>query len=312
MLYHQQINLHQQTAEQARVNQFSNNVFQNSHHHQQQQQPTYSNQHQLQSSPLNPFNPNPPHGAVLDASQRYPAAYDAQTGDDLTQIINLMESELSEPYIIYTYRYFLTSWPHLCFLCFSEPTELTEGGEREAIGAIVCKQDLHRGKLNRGYIAMLTTKKEARKRGIARKLVHMAMQRMIADGAQEIVLETEFDNSSALAFYQTLGFIREKRLFAFYLNYKTLFVSFIPSLLLSLLLILIKTKMISTVDISLVILLWTFKSKKRVLNPVQSRFVKSHSTCKSCIGEPFPFSFKKVFWIGSIHVYRNYISLEDI
>ncbi|KAH9465011.1 hypothetical protein Pst134EB_004503 [Puccinia striiformis f. sp. tritici] len=73
MLYHQQINLHQQTAEQARVNQFSNNVFQNSHHHQQQQQPTYSNQHQLQSSPLNPFNPNPPHGAVLDASQRYPA-----------------------------------------------------------------------------------------------------------------------------------------------------------------------------------------------------------------------------------------------
>ncbi|KAH9465010.1 hypothetical protein Pst134EB_004502 [Puccinia striiformis f. sp. tritici] len=150
-------------------------------------------------------------------------AYDAQTGDDLTQIINLMESELSEPYIIYTYRYFLTSWPHLCFLCFSEPTEPTEGGEREAIGAIVCKQDLHRGKLNRGYIAMLTTKKEARKRGIARKLVHMAMQRMIADGAQEIVLETEFDNSSALAFYQTLGFIREKRLFAFYLNYKDAF-----------------------------------------------------------------------------------------
>ncbi|POW10617.1 hypothetical protein PSHT_08686 [Puccinia striiformis] len=63
----------QQQLEQARVNQFSNNVFQNSHHHQQQQQPTYSNQHQLQSSPLNPFNPNPPHGAVLDASQRYPA-----------------------------------------------------------------------------------------------------------------------------------------------------------------------------------------------------------------------------------------------
>jgi len=147
--------------------------------------------------------------------------------DDLNQIINLVESELSEPYIIYTYRYFLTDWPHLSFLCFadseSEGADEEGDGARQAIGAIVCKQDVHRGKLNRGYIAMLTTKKEARMMGIARKLVQMAMQRMIADGAQEIVLETEFDNRAALAFYQKLGFIREKRLFAFYLNHKDAF-----------------------------------------------------------------------------------------
>ncbi|KAA1087849.1 N-alpha-acetyltransferase mak3 [Puccinia graminis f. sp. tritici] len=148
-------------------------------------------------------------------------AYDGES-DDLNQIINLMESELSEPYIIYTYRYFLTSWPHLCFLCFSEGDD-PGGHPAQAIGAVVCKQDVHRGKLNRGYIAMLTTKKEARKKGIARKLVQMAMQRMIADGAQEIVLETEYDNSAALAFYQKLGFIREKRLYAFYLNHKDAF-----------------------------------------------------------------------------------------
>jgi peptide alpha-N-acetyltransferase len=37
------------------------------------------------------------------------------------------------------------------------------------------------------------------------------------------VLETEFDNAAALAFYQKLGFIREKRLFAFYLNHKDAF-----------------------------------------------------------------------------------------
>ncbi|KAA1102132.1 hypothetical protein PGT21_036216 [Puccinia graminis f. sp. tritici] len=73
MLYNQQINLHQQSADQARVNAFSANVF--------QQQPGFSsaqnhpNQHQnfSSSSPLNPFNPNAPHGAVVDASQRYPA-----------------------------------------------------------------------------------------------------------------------------------------------------------------------------------------------------------------------------------------------
>lgn len=72
MMYNQQINLHQQSAEQARVNSFSANVFQ------PQSAFPGSNPHQTHhfsssSSPLNPFNPNPPHGAVLDASQKYPA-----------------------------------------------------------------------------------------------------------------------------------------------------------------------------------------------------------------------------------------------
>lgn len=36
----------------------------------------------------------------------------------------------------------------------------------------------------------------------------------------QVVLETEFDNSAALSLYESLGFIREKRLFRFYLNGK--------------------------------------------------------------------------------------------
>lgn len=73
MLYHQQTSLHQQSAEQARVNSFAANVF--------QQQPGFSSgpanpgqpRNLTSSSPLNPFNPNAPHGAVVDASQRFPA-----------------------------------------------------------------------------------------------------------------------------------------------------------------------------------------------------------------------------------------------
>ena len=38
--------------------------------------------------------------------------------------------------------------------------------EEEAVGVIVCKQDLHRGKVERGYIAMLSTKPSFRKFGI--------------------------------------------------------------------------------------------------------------------------------------------------
>lgn len=34
----------------------------------------------------------------------------------LPSIIHLIENDLSEPYSIYTYRYFIHNWPNLCFL----------------------------------------------------------------------------------------------------------------------------------------------------------------------------------------------------
>lgn len=60
--------------------------------------------------------------------------------------------------------------PHLSFLCFPEEAVGAHHADPppRAIGAIVCKQDVHRGKLNRGYIAMLTIKKEARMKGIGK------------------------------------------------------------------------------------------------------------------------------------------------
>ena len=42
----------------------------------------------------------------------------------------LIDAELSEPYSIFTYRYFLDAWPDLCFLAYV-------GGE--AVGTVVCK-----------------------------------------------------------------------------------------------------------------------------------------------------------------------------
>lgn len=43
---------------------------------------------------------------------------------------------------------------------------------------------------------------------------------MLAYDCEEVVLETESDNASALRFYRKLGFIKEKRLYRFYLNAK--------------------------------------------------------------------------------------------
>lgn len=46
---------------------------------------------------------------------------------------------------------------------------------------------------------------------------------MALNGCEEVVLETEADNVAALGFYRKLGFIKEKRLYRFYLNAKDAF-----------------------------------------------------------------------------------------
>lgn len=127
----------------------------------------------------------------------------------MPDIMRLIQKDLSEPYSIYTYRYFIHNWPNLCFLAMD--------GEN-CVGAIVCKLDLHKKMCRRGYIAMLAVDEKYRKRQIGSKLVIKSIEAMIADDADEIVLETEITNKSALRLYENLGFVRDKRLFRYYLN----------------------------------------------------------------------------------------------
>ncbi|KAF5375334.1 hypothetical protein D9615_008016 [Tricholomella constricta] len=144
---------------------------------------------------------------------------------DLPHVMDLVQNELSEPYVIYTFRYFLHHWPHLSFIAYTNTS-----GDSNPIGVIVCKQSMHKDLMNRGYIAMLSVSKNWRKRGIdygintsASSLVRNSIEAMKEDGVDEIVLETEFDNHAALSLYESLGFIREKRLHRFYLNGKDAF-----------------------------------------------------------------------------------------
>ncbi|GBE87108.1 acyl-CoA N-acyltransferase [Sparassis latifolia] len=143
--------------------------------------------------------------------------YRQYTGEsDLPHIMALVQHELSEPYVIYTYRYFLHQWPHLSFLAYPDHSS-------DPVGVIVCKQSMHKDITNRGYIAMLSVHKNWRKRGIASTLVRRTLEVMKLNGVEEVVLETEFDNSAALSLYESLGFIKEKRLYRFYLNGKDAF-----------------------------------------------------------------------------------------
>ncbi|PGG95495.1 peptide alpha-N-acetyltransferase [Blastomyces parvus] len=122
----------------------------------------------------------------------------------------LISKDLSEPYSIYVYRYFLYQWGDLCYMAMDEKDNL--------IGVVVSKLEPHRGGPLRGYIAMLAVREEYRGKGIATKLVCMAIDAMIARDADEIVLETETTNTAAMKLYERLGFLRSKKLHRYYLN----------------------------------------------------------------------------------------------
>ena len=127
----------------------------------------------------------------------------------MPDIMRLITKDLSEPYSIYTYRYFIHNWPNLCFMA--------RIGD-EWVGAIVCKLDYHKKVVKRGYIAMLAVDTKFRKRAIGSSLVQKAIEAMNAQEADEVVLETEITNRPALGLYENLGFVRDKRLFRYYLN----------------------------------------------------------------------------------------------
>ncbi|XP_042430947.1 N-alpha-acetyltransferase MAK3-like [Zingiber officinale] len=126
----------------------------------------------------------------------------------LPLIMGLVDQELSEPYSIFTYRYFVYLWPNLTFLAFHRG---------RCVGTVVSKIGEHRNTF-RGYIAMLVVIKPYRGRGIATELVTRSIRVMMESGCEEVALEAEVTNKGALALYGRLGFIRAKRLYRYYLN----------------------------------------------------------------------------------------------
>lgn len=85
----------------------------------------------------------------------------------MPDIMRVIQRELSEPYSIYTYRYFIHNWPKLCFLAMDGTN---------CIGAIVCKLDIHRQLTKRGYIAMLAVDAAYRKLKVGTTLVQKAIE----------------------------------------------------------------------------------------------------------------------------------------
>ncbi|KAL8406946.1 hypothetical protein RB596_005438 [Gaeumannomyces avenae] len=132
----------------------------------------------------------------------------------LPSIRALISKDLSEPYSIYVYRYFLYQWGHLCFMALN-PTDAS------LVGVVICKLETHASHsppTRRGYIAMLAVSAPFRGHGVATALVRQAIDAMAERGADEVVLETEESNAPAMRLYERLGFMRSKKLHRYYLN----------------------------------------------------------------------------------------------
>ena len=82
--------------------------------------------------------------------------------EQLVEIMEMMAEALSEPYSVYTYRYFIHQCPNLCWLARDLVSQ-------KAVGAIVSRIDLRKG-LQRGYIAMLAVSHTHRHKGIGSEI----------------------------------------------------------------------------------------------------------------------------------------------
>lgn len=113
---------------------------------------------------------------------RYNAAHEDTYVPAMRQLIS---KDLSEPYSIYVYRYFLYQWGDLCFMAMDDNNSELQSSS-PMVGVVVSKLEPHRGGPLRGYIAMLAVREEYRGQGIATKLARMAIDAMVERGADEV------------------------------------------------------------------------------------------------------------------------------
>lgn len=127
---------------------------------------------------------------------RYIQYHSSKETTYLSAIRQLISGDLSEPYSIYVYKYFLYQWGDLCFMvcfltlgwwfCFDAFSIQALDARENLIGVVISKLEPHRGGPMRGYIAMLAVREEYRGKGVATKLVRMAVDAMIERDADEV------------------------------------------------------------------------------------------------------------------------------
>jgi peptide alpha-N-acetyltransferase len=168
----------------------------------------------------------------IESFQEYQKACPDAVTSCVQWIVEMCGKDLSEPYSIYTFRYFLYMFPEVCLLMWENDKRY------HLVGVVVGRLERHVAKWAitaiaspvdetsfplRGYIAMVTIDEAYRRQGLGLQLTRAFIERVGQRGAHEIVLETEVSNVASLRLYQRLGLIKDKRLLQYYLNGKDAF-----------------------------------------------------------------------------------------
>ena len=169
----------------------------------------------------------------------------------LQKLLEFIAEDLSEPYNVYTLRYFIELYPQLCILVMDVPscavgaktkTLLTSNNKLEENSAegwmneIFTHGTLIAVSISQlqdprqcvssdeqltcdvvGYIGMIVVKKQYRKQGLGSFLIRTTLYLMKLSNVQQVFLETEIKNTDALQFYETLGFYRIQLKTCYYL-----------------------------------------------------------------------------------------------
>ncbi|CAL5983410.1 N-alpha-acetyltransferase_30 [Hexamita inflata] len=130
---------------------------------------------------------------------------------DLHAIRELFASQFSEPYQVWTYRFFAEQYPDLTF--FAEK-------EGQIIGCCMCMlQNEHKNRIQ-GYIGMICVEDQYKRLKIGQHLADLAFEEFAKLNTDVVILETEDDNWRAIAFYERLGFYKSRHYYRYYLNGK--------------------------------------------------------------------------------------------
>lgn len=167
---------------------------------------------------------------------------DYKNESQIDDVMRLVTLDLSEPYSIFTYRYFLHCFPDLCILAVDSSsgdvcgcvvgkidletatatTATMPGGDgggdasmalppiseegmtdhQDAVHLPFQPQHQTQHQIQTGYIGMLAVSKQYRRRGIGKALVKQVLQRMKNRGCTSVTLETEVSNKTAQQLYQ--------------------------------------------------------------------------------------------------------------
>ncbi|VEU42684.1 unnamed protein product [Pseudo-nitzschia multistriata] len=167
---------------------------------------------------------------------------DYRDESQLEHVDRLVAVDLSEPYSIFTYRYFLNRYPDLCILAVdkksgevcgcvvgkidvetntsvatgdhsnvvlddAESSDLDTSDRKNSAQQLEDCEDPTAGSaanymVQTGYIGMLAVSKSYRRKGIGKDLVRQVLKRMKARRCTSVTLETEVSNVTAQKLYQ--------------------------------------------------------------------------------------------------------------